>query len=238
MTASSTISRMMALALAGSMLAGSSLSGMALAATKKPAPATAPAEPALTREEARQHAADIFDKLDFNHDGVVNEADGKARREADLSAMFDRIDANHDGSISRAEFIAAHERPHGPGQERHGPMRPAMEGPGAPGGRHDEAERMAFSPMVFEILRQADPQRTGSVTKEAFIAAELKRFDEADANHDGKVTHEELRAARHERWERRDHGWRGDGPGRPWGPHGDMPPPPPPSAPPPADTAK
>jgi hypothetical protein len=65
--------------------------------------------------------------------------------------------------------------------------------------------------MVFAILRDADPQHTGSVTKDAFIAAELKRFDAADANHDGKVTREELRASRHDE----HHGW-----GRGWGPHG------------------
>jgi Ca2+-binding EF-hand superfamily protein len=226
MTPCSKASRMMALALAGTVLAGPMLAAPALAAAKKPAPAAAAEqEPALTREEARQHAAAIFDQLDVNHDGVVNAADGKARRDARLGAMFDRLDTNHDGMVTRAEFIAAHDGPHGPRGD--GPPPP----PGA--GPDGEAARIAFSPMAFAILRQADPQHTGSVTKEAFIAAELKRFDEADANHDGKVTREEMRAARHAR-----HRWRHereddrDGPGhdRPWGPprdHHDGPPPPP-----------
>lgn len=260
--------RMIALALAGTVLAGPMLAAPALAAAKKKpaaaAPATPPAPPALTRDEAKAHAAEIFDKLDFNHDGVFNAADGKARREARLGEMFDRLDTNHDGSVTKAEFIAAHDhRPEGGPKDGpdHGPDRgpggdmppPPPGGPRGPGPNGPDHERghgpMAFSPMVFGILREADPQHTGSVTKDAFIAAELKRFDEADTNHDGKVTREEFRASRHEH-----HGWGReggrdrdgrfghegpgrDGPGR-WERHGprdhrddDGTPPPPPIAP-------
>ena len=46
---------------------------------------------------------------------------------------------------------------------------------------------------MFDILRTADPEHTGSITKEAFVTAALKLFDEADANKDGKVTPDELR---------------------------------------------
>lgn len=234
MTAQTKVSRIMALALAGSLLSGPMLATTALAATQPAAPTATPAAPAapegLTREDARKHAIEIFDRLDFNHDGIVNEADGKARRDAWLGKMFDRMDTNHDGQVSKAEFLAAHDGPHRPeamhrdadkGPDHRGPDQGPGRGPGADRGprhdgpEHDRAERMMFSPRVFAILRQADPQHTGNVTRDAFIAAELKRFDEADANHDGIVTREEMREARH-------HGHHG--------PRDDMPPPPPPAA--------
>jgi hypothetical protein len=250
--------RMIALALAGTVLAGPVFSTQALAAAKKPAaaaPATPPAPPALTRDEARAHAAEIFDKLDFNHDGVFNAADFKARRDARLSEMFDRLDVNHDGSLTKAEFIAGHDHHpegpdggpghepkdgpgHGPGGDMPPPPPGGPRGPG-PHGPHREGpmghERgpgmMAFSPMVFEILHEADPQHTGSVTKDAFIAAELKRFDEADTNHDGKVTREEMRASRHEHQRGRWHDGGRDRDDR-FGHHDeDAAPPPPPAAP-------
>jgi hypothetical protein len=172
--------RMIALALAGTVLAGPMLAAPALAAAKKKpaaaAPATPPAPPALTRDEASAHAAEIFDKLDFNHDGVFNAADFKARREARLGEMFDRLDANHDGSLTKAEFIAGHDhRPEGrdggpeaPRGDMKGDMPPPPPGgPRGPGphGPHREGPMgheggpgmMAFSPMVFEILHEADP---------------------------------------------------------------------------------
>jgi hypothetical protein len=250
-------SRMIALALTGSMLTGAMVAVPASAATKKAKPAatkTAPDQPpALTREEAKAHAAEIFDHLDFNKDGVFNEADMKARYEDRLGREFDRLDANHDGSVTKAEFIAAHEQPRGPegmGPEGKGPDgappppppgadgKPGPDGhPGPHGGpgegpHHGPHEGMGphgfMSPIVFQLLHEADPNHTGSVTKDAFIAAELKRFDEADTNHDGKVTEEELRASHHGHGERFHHRWggpEGHGP-RDGGPGGDGPPPP------------
>jgi Ca2+-binding EF-hand superfamily protein len=266
-------SRMIALALAGSMLTGAMIAAPASAATKAKPAATKKAAPdqppALTRDEAKAHAAEIFDHLDFNKDGTFNEADMKARYEDHLGREFDRLDANHDGSVTKAEFIAAHEQPHHPGErgpEGKGPDgAPPPPPPGAdgkpgpdghPGPHHGPGEGMGhhgmMSPIVFQLLHEADPNHTGSVTKDAFIAAELKRFDEADTNHDGKVTMEELRASHHGHGGRFHHRWggpegrgpQGRGPGdgpRGWGPpphggdhgpdHGpegsDAPPPPP-----------
>jgi hypothetical protein len=53
------------------VLAGTAPAGRAKKAPAA-APATPPTSPALTRDEAKAHAAEIFDKLDFNHDGVFN----------------------------------------------------------------------------------------------------------------------------------------------------------------------
>jgi hypothetical protein len=71
------------------------------------------------------------------------------------------------------------------------------------------------------ILQRADPGHTGTVTRDAFIAAALSLFDQADTNHDGTLTPEEHRAAaqairQQMRAHMEQHG----------GPDGDMPPPP------------
>jgi Ca2+-binding EF-hand superfamily protein len=130
----------------------------------------------VTREQAKAGAEKLFAAMDLNQDGKLDAAD----REVRLGRMFDRIDADHDGKISRAEFITAHRdgaerREDTPGPE--GIMRARALGMGA------------------EILREADPQHTGTVSHDAFVAAALTLFDRADANHDGKVAPEERRAA-------------------------------------------
>ena len=56
-----------------------------------------------TRAEAQARAGHLFDNLDLNHDGKLDQADRAVR----MGEMFDRIDTNHDGTISRAEFAAA-----------------------------------------------------------------------------------------------------------------------------------
>jgi hypothetical protein len=70
--------------------------------------------------------------------------------------------------------------------------------------------------MMMEIMQIADPNHTGTVTKDGFVSAALKLFDQADANHDGKVTPQERKAAFDKM--RPKLGRRGPG--------GDMPPPP------------
>jgi len=174
------------------------LAGAAMAA-QAPTPPAGP-DKVLTRAEAKTRAENAFAKLDLNHDGKLDKGDRAAR----IGEHFDKIDANHDGTISRDEFIAAHEAmrdgpPHGqPGAGRPDmPPPPPGAGPRGPEGRGPRPPRGGFggAPIMFEILRLADPAHTGSITKDAFVAASLKLFDEADANHDGKVTPEERRAA-------------------------------------------
>jgi Ca2+-binding EF-hand superfamily protein len=178
-----------------------------------------------TRAEAQLRAGALFDKMDLNHDGKLDQADRAVR----VNQMFDRIDTNHDGMISRDEFAAAHEHEHGMGPGHDiggGPGSGAGAGPGGwhPGGEHmghwgyDHRE---LDGLVMMILHRADPGHTGTVTRDGFVAAALALFDQADTNHDGILTPEEHRAAAEAmRQHMRAHMGHG-------GPGGDMPPPPP-----------
>lgn len=181
--------------------AAAALAGAAYA-QQPPAPPP-PGDPlgaaTMTRAEAQTRAAAMFDRFDANHDGKLDQADKAAR----MGAMFDRIDTNHDGSISRDEFTAAHQRM---GGAEHGGMARGKMGHDMMG--HDMMGRGAARPPL---------------SREAFVAEALKRFDAADANHDGKLSREERRTAwRAQRGMRRGHH------GAPAGM--DMPPPPPPPA--------
>lgn len=196
----------------------------------------------MSRAEAQARAEKMFDKMDINHDGKLDKADREARE----AKHFDAMDTNHDGQLSRQEFMAAHDAmregmkqrmgrghdmPPPPPGGPEGGMAPdgmGMKGPrdhqgmGRQGMGHHHMERG----MMMGLMRQADPNHTGTVTKDAFVGAALKMFDSADANHDGVVTPEERRAAMKAQmgaWQER--GRRGPGQHR----GHDMPPPPPPA---------
>ena len=85
--------------------------------------------------------------------------------------------------------------PHRWGPER-GPDAPPPHW-GGPEGPHGPRFGPGHGPMLVGlILRTADPQHSGTVTRAAFIAAAQTLFDRADANHDGTVTPAERKALR------------------------------------------
>ncbi len=169
-----------------------------------------PAAGPVTKAQAQEMAGAMFDRMDANKDGKVDASDREARRTEMKAAMFQRMDANNDGQISRDEFMAF--KPGGPGggmggHGMHGPM-----------GGHGMGRGMGGM-----IMRMADGNGDGTVTREEYMAAFSKHFDEVDANHDGTITPEERRAA-HRAMHRRMHdhmGGHGMG-----GPGGATPPPP------------
>ena len=78
------------------------------------------------------------------------------------------------------------------------------------------------------MLRMADTNKDGAVSKDEFLVAHVKHFDMMDANHDGQLTQAERKAARqkmHAMAGGMRHG--GNRGGHDMEAMGDMPPPPP-----------
>lgn len=157
----------------------------------------------VTKAEFLAKHGEMFDKMDANHDGKLDEAD----RAAHMGQMFDTIDTDHNGSISRDEFAAAHQKmggEHGgPGGKHDGPGGP--EGPGKGGG--------------MMMLKMADANKDGAVSRDEFMTMAGQHFDKMDANHDGQLTKEERKAA-HDKMKKGKGGKRGEHGGH------EMPPPP------------
>ena len=163
----------------------------------------------VTKAEFMAKGAAMFDKMDVNHDGKLDQAD----RAAHEGQMFDRADTNHDGALSRDEVAAAHQA--GPGGNGAGPE---AKHHGKRGGGHGGGMMM---------MHMADANKDGAVSRDEFAAAQAKHFDMMDTNHDGQVDQAERKAAR-EKMHAMGGGMHGNhkmGDG----PMGDMPPPPPPA---------
>ncbi|MBO0750270.1 MAG: EF-hand domain-containing protein [Porphyrobacter sp.] len=142
----------------------------------------APAPQQLTRAAVEQRVAQVFDRLDANHDGKLDQGDRAARQKA----RFDHVDANHDGEVSYAEFTAARAQLDGARAER--------------GGRFGRSGVQRMAARGFQgrpgLIRLADTDKDGAITKAEFQAAALARFDRLDTNKDGTVTRDEAKAAR------------------------------------------
>ena len=163
----------------------------------------------MTRADVQAQVAERFAKADANGDGVLNEADKAAR----MGRMFDKMDADKNGSVSRAEFVAAHS---GMGGEHEGMDHGSMGGPGMGGNRM--GGRMGGGGAGI-MLKLADTNNDGAVTRDEAMAAALKHFDAMDANKDGQVTKVERQAAMQKMGQAMGAKMKG---------HGDMPTPPPP----------
>jgi len=138
----------------------------------------------VTRAEVQAKAEAHFAMMDVNKDGKLDAAD----RAAHMDQKFDAIDTNKNGAISKDEFAAARKDGHEgmPGMKHDG----GHDRKGMGKGEH----RMGGGGMM--MLRMADTNKDGAVTKDEFVAAHLKMFDMADTNHDGQLTPAERKAAR------------------------------------------
>ena len=170
----------------------------------------------MTWADAKAKADAAWTRLDVNGDGKLDSAD----RDAKMGKMFDNIDTNHDGSISRDEFMAHHRGMMDHDDKPGGPPPPPMADGKADGAGKGWHKRGMGGGMggAMGMLRMADTNNDGVVTRAEYDASVKAMFDKADTNHDGKVTPEERRAAFMSM-----HGRRGGMGGQP---AGQMPPPP------------
>lgn len=160
------------------------------------------AMPALAQTGPVPGGAGHMNRADADGDGVITRAEAQAMADA----RFDRLDTNHDGRITADEMPTR-----GPGGGAPGMASPPPGGP-------EMAGRMGRG-VGAGMLRRADANGDGVITRDEFRAAEARRFDMMDANHDGKIDaaeREQFMQAMRDRMAAR--GARGGG---------DMPPPPP-----------
>lgn len=185
---------------------GLSLAAVALAGAAYAAEPQGGADPlgdkTVTRAEFIARHGEMFDKMDTNRDGKLDSAD----RAAHMAQRFDTADADNNGSLSRDEFGAAHARgPKGNDTARDGKrMRH--------GGGHG---------MGIMMIRMADTNKDGSVTRAEFLAGASQHFGMIDANKDGALSAAERKAARGKMKGMRHGGQGGHGDHK----MGDMPPP-------------
>ena len=214
--------RLIAAALAGTMLAGTAI---AQGAAAQPAPGAAPGsaqrtvragaadangDGILTRAEMIAAADARFARLDADRDGrlTTEERGGRARdgepvtraqfRER-VAARFDRADANRDGRIEQSERAGLRGdragRGHGRADRRGGPD--GMAGRGPDGMRHGGMGRgMGRGMGQGGLMRLADANRDGVLTRAELTTAAQAMFDRLDTNRDGRLDRAEQSAAR------------------------------------------
>ncbi len=150
----------------------------------------------VTRAEAEAKAGEHFAKADINKDGKLDQADRAARQ----GERFKKLDTDSNGSISQAEFAAAHQGKgmgKGMGGEHAGMKHEGMnhEGMGAGGKMGGMKHRMGGKMGGGMMMRMADADKDGTITRAEFVGASLKHFDMSDTNKDGSVTPDERKAA-------------------------------------------
>lgn len=149
------------------------------------------ADKTITRAEAEAKAGDHFAKADANKDGKLDQADRAARK----GEHFKKLDTDGNGSISQAEFAAAHQGKgmgKGMGGDHDGMKHDGMKQGGM---RHGGKHGMRGGKMGGMMMRMADTNKDGAITRAEFVGAALKHFDMADGNKDGSVTPDERKAA-------------------------------------------
>ena len=199
---------LIAAALATSAVGGIAVTASAMLAPRGPMAADTDKDGVVTRSEFFAAAEARFAKRDANSDRKLSGDEIETGRRGEKLL---RDDANKDGAITFAEATAA-ANAHFKAQDadKDGKLTGAEMRPRGPRGRGD---------MAGMMLRHADANKDGKVSRDEARAEADQRFDRLDANRDGYIDQAEMAAMRGP----------GRGPGGPGGPGGDMPPPPPPA---------
>lgn len=153
----------------------------------------------ITRADALAAAAALWNVIDANEDGVLDETDRDLQRDQ----AFARIDTDKNRELSREELGAA--SPHFRTQQDavraawfvrldvdgNGGLSRAELATGGAGARPQES-----SAMARQMFRMADTDNDGRVARAEFDAMVGQMLARVDTNNDGKITKVELEAGR------------------------------------------
>jgi Ca2+-binding EF-hand superfamily protein len=151
------------------------------------------ADRTMTWAEFKAQADEGFARLDVNHDSVIDRSDREAMREQ---------------MRNRQQSESPH-GPDGPPPPPPGNLGPGGMGPGGmvPGGDHPDAPPPIPRPGrgmgggmggmgAMMMMRGADTDHDGKITRAEYDAAIKIHFDAMDTNHDGQISKDERQAAR------------------------------------------
>ncbi len=141
----------------------------------------------ITRAEAQTEAERVFADMDDNHDNKLDAADHGPRGH---HAMH-RVEIRRDGGGETEEDVviehgAAPPAPGGGGREVIIHREVRKDGGRHHGGRGGHPRPPMFM-MIFANSEEADRNGDNALSKEEFVAQQLRFFDAADANGDGKI---------------------------------------------------
>jgi Ca2+-binding EF-hand superfamily protein len=156
----------------------------------------------------------LFQRMDENRDGVLDQSDMDARR----ARTFERLDANADGKLDEAERAAQAQKRE---ERREARMKRQIERLERLFDRADTDKNGSVSREEFDVekarftgeggkmherqakraeragerITKLDADKDGAVSKEEFLKEKPAMFERADADKDGKITKAEFDAA-------------------------------------------
>lgn len=154
--------------------------------------------PKLSQEQIKADAGAVFQKLDSQQKGYLEQADFSAalsqlQQSADddqSAAWFSQLDADQDGKLTSDEFSTAVSEQLYNAQGKFGMPGGGPQGmpPMGPPPGEDEGK------TVDELTSMVDELSSTDSKAAAGLQAIIDQFDSADANKDGKVTMQEAQA--------------------------------------------
>lgn len=155
----------------------------------------------MTQEEFDANTRARFARLDRNGDGVIDASEieaamaqraarHKGHRDGMGERLLRRFDVDRDGKVTKDEFMKnvrdrfAELDLNNDGRITDEDLPPAMRGRGFLTG-NAEPPRRGIGRRIFTLLRDADANKDGIITREEVTAAAERRFAALDRNQDG-----------------------------------------------------